>query len=236
MSDRLTELFQNGEIDENQIIGLLGALKDKKDMLRKAGIKLAGKPPGTRHSQPDFVEIEEDKVTELAMSNKIIKEIEGKPKRELTEAQKAGLEKGRQALMERYRKMKEEREANKTKYNKAESDDVVRIKSLVKDPSKKTILIKVKGKPVKKVKPVEKFEKVEKKKIQKEESSDEEEETTEYTQTETETESEPEPPKSIRKIQKKVQALRKVEEEIKKVAPTSNPVNAANPYSKFLKW
>jgi hypothetical protein len=213
------------KLDKKQILELLKQVGNDKELLKEAGFKVGGRPPKAKNIKPDYVEIEADKADELVISEKVVKQLEDKPKKVLSDAQKASLEKGRIALMERYKKLKEERETKKN------TDDVVRIKSLVKDASKKTILIKVKGK-TRKARP----EPVETKRVQREISDDEDEpeeieDTTEIETTESELS---DAPRVIRKINKRVNALKKVETKL--AAVQQNPVNVANPYSKFLKW
>lgn len=224
-------------MDRNDLINIIR--KADREMIAEAGFRLAGKPKGTKNKKIDYVEIEADKMAEVELPKNVINKIDPKPKREMSDAQKANLEKGRQALLAKWEKLKTERETNKGKPKEQEA--VIRVKSLVKDPNAKTILVKVNGKPgVRKVKSeMPKFEKVESKRVQKEESEDEEEEEEEVEQTEDYTEDTTESemsdaPKSIRKINKRVKALKKVEQKLQAV--TKNTVNPVNPYAQFLKW
>lgn len=228
-------------MDRNDLINIIR--KADREMLLEAGIKLAGKPKGTKNKKIDYVEIEADKMPEVALSKNTIAQLENKPKRELSDVQKANLEKGRLALLAKWEKLKTEREEKKVTKVKPEDKDIIRVKSLVQNPDAKTVLVKVKGR-TRKAKPeyTKVVPKVESKRVQKEESEDEEEEEeedvedTEETTTEVETtESEmSDAPKSIRKIHKRVKALKKVEQKLQAVQ--KNTVNPVNPYAQFLKW
>lgn len=226
-------------MDRNDLINIIR--KADREMIQEAGFRLAGKPKGTKNKKIDYVEIEADRVPVEELSKTTISSLENKPKRELSEHQRANLEKGRLALMAKWEKLKTERQEKKVKA-KPEDKDVIRVKSLVNNPDAKTILVKVKPGRTRKIKPdVPKVEKVESKRVQKEESEDEEEEeeqeveetedTTEIDTTESEMS---DAPKSIRKINKRVKALKKVEQKLQAV--TKNSVNPVNPYAQFLKW
>jgi hypothetical protein len=231
-------------MDRNDLINIIR--KADKDMIQEAGFRLAGRPKNAKNKKIDYIEVEADRVGEIALSKSAVNTLEAKPKREISDEQRANLEKGRLALMAKWEKLKAEREQNKLQPKskpKPEDKDVIRVKSLIQNPEAKTVLIKVKGKAPRKVKPTQiSPPKVEPKRIQKEESEEEEEEETEdYEEesepvvTETETESEmSDAPKSIRKINKRVKQLKKVEQKLQSV--TKNSVNPVNPYAQFLKW
>lgn len=225
-------------MDRNELIDFIKKNLDKdKNLINELGIKTAGRPKNSKNVKPDYIEVEASKIAEIPISESVIKKLEDKPKRQPTEAQIAGLQKGREALMAKWERLRQEREAIKDG-----TGQNIRIKSLVKDanPHAKTVLLKVKTKDDKKynkVKPEPPKTKRVQREISEDEFSEEEEteETTDFpTETETESEVDSRAPPKIKKLQRKVKALKKVEEQLTKATP--NPVNVGNPYNKFLRW
>lgn len=225
-------------MDRTELIEFIKKNLDKdKNLINELGIKTAGRPKNSKNVKPDYVEVEASKIADIPISESVLKKLEDKPKRQPTEAQIAGLQKGREALMAKWERLRIEREAIKS----GEGQNI-RIKSLVKDanPHAKTVLLKVKTKADKKYTKV-KPEPPKTKRVQKEESEDEfseeeepEEETTDFPTETEESEVDSRAPPKIKKLQRKVKALKKVEEQLTKATP--NPINVSNPYNKFLKW